>query len=137
MQQWSAAGRGNGLESEASSITPGTLGRRVFLAAAPAPAAGAGPDRLSWPERPAASGQAPPRDPMKLTARISSLLTALLAIACFVGAAKSFRALAGITDAAQLRDARGFGWFAVFLGIVFLGIAALSWWIVGAEREES
>lgn len=73
---------------------------------------------------------------MKLTARISSLLTALLAIACFAGAYKSFRALAGIADAAQLRDARGFAWFAIFLGIVFLMIAALSWWIVSAEKPE-
>lgn len=74
---------------------------------------------------------------MKLTARISSLLTGLLAAACFTGAYRSFKALAGIADPAHLRDARGFAWFAVFLGVVFLVIAALSWWIVSAERKES
>ncbi len=73
---------------------------------------------------------------MKLTARISSLLTALLALACYAGAYRSFRAMAAAADPALARDARGFGWFAVFLGTVFLAIAGLSWWLLRAESPE-
>lgn len=71
---------------------------------------------------------------MKITARISAILTALLAAACYVFAYKGLTALKGITDPAQFRDAKGFAWFVFFLGSVFLGIAVLSWKSVGDEE---
>lgn len=74
---------------------------------------------------------------MKLTARISSLLTALLSLACFAGAYRAFRSLGGMVDPVQLRDTRGFGWFAVFLGLVFLAIAGLGWWLLGQREPEA
>ena len=66
--------------------------------------------------------------------RVSAILTALLAAACYVFAYKGLTALKGITDPAQFRDAKGFAWFVFFLGSVFLGIAVLSWKSVGDEE---
>ncbi len=71
---------------------------------------------------------------MKLTARISSILTLLLAAACFWGTYKGLSSLGRITDASVLRDARGFAGFWAFLGLVFLGIAVLSWKSMNREQ---
>lgn len=72
---------------------------------------------------------------MKLTARISSVLTALLALGCFFGTYKGLSALPGIADPAMLKDAKGFAIFWAFLGVVFLGISVLSWKSMPADRE--
>ena len=72
---------------------------------------------------------------MKLTVRISSILTSILAAGCFWITYRGLSSLAGITDAVELRDARGFAGFWAFLGCVFLGIALLSWNIVKKEQE--
>lgn len=72
---------------------------------------------------------------MKLTARISSILTSILAAGCFWVTYKGLSSLRGITDSAELRDVRGFAGFWAFLGCVFLGIAFLSWNMVKKEQE--
>lgn len=72
---------------------------------------------------------------MKLTARISSILTGLLSLACFFGTYRGLSALRGIADPAMLKDARGFAFFWAFLGVVFLGISVLSWKSVPADGE--
>lgn len=64
---------------------------------------------------------------MRLSARISAVLTALLAAACFAGGIRGFLSLAAITDPLVRSDARGFAGFWTFLGCVFLGLAVLSW----------
>lgn len=71
---------------------------------------------------------------MKLTARISILLSAVFAIACFVAAYKGFTSLGGMTDPIQIRDSKGFAGFWTFMGSLILGIAALSWW--ATEKEQ-
>lgn len=72
---------------------------------------------------------------MKLTARISIILSALFALVCYGVAYSGFSSLGGLADPVQLRDARGFAWFWAFLGTVILGIAGLSWWATGQEEE--
>ena len=64
---------------------------------------------------------------MKILTRLSAILTALIASVCFGFAYKGLTSLGGITDPAQVHDAKGFAWFVFFMGSVFLGIAALSW----------
>ena len=59
---------------------------------------------------------------MKIPARISALLTAIVALFCYYLAYRGRVDLAGITDPAALRDARGFLGFILFLGTVFLAI---------------
>lgn len=71
---------------------------------------------------------------MKLTARLSAVLTALLSAACFSGAVRGLTVLRGLADPAQYRDARGFALFWGFLGCVFLAIAVLSWRSVPAKE---
>lgn len=72
---------------------------------------------------------------MKLTARIASLLTAILGAACLFGAYRGLSSLGAIADPSQLRDAKGFAWFWAFLGVVFLGIAVLSWRSTDPKQE--
>lgn len=64
---------------------------------------------------------------MKLTARISALLTALLATACFLGAFRGLQSLRAIADPVLRSDTKGYAGFWAFLGCVFLAIAVLSW----------
>ena len=68
---------------------------------------------------------------LKIPARISALLTAIVALFCYYLAYRGRVDLAGITDPAALRDARGFLGFILFLGTVFLAIAVVSWKLSG------
>jgi hypothetical protein len=74
-------------------------------------------------------------NPMKITARIAIILSAILAFACYGIAYKGFSSLGGLTDPAIIRDSKGFAWFWVFMGSVILAIAVLSWWITGKDNE--
>lgn len=73
--------------------------------------------------------------PMRLPIRLSAILTGLLSLACFGFAFRGLLALREVTDAQALRDARGFAWFTVFLGAVFLLIAILTWRMAQQEPE--
>ena len=63
---------------------------------------------------------------LQLPARISAAMTGLVSLACFVLAYRGLRDLPSAGDAAQ-SGARGYPWFAAFMGAIFLLIAILSW----------
>jgi hypothetical protein len=72
---------------------------------------------------------------MKISARAATILAVIFAIVCFSVALAGFTSLDGIVDAVQLRDAKGFAWFWVFLGSVGVVFGVLSWWIAGTVKE--
>lgn len=63
----------------------------------------------------------------QLPARISAAMTGLVSIVCFVLAYRGLRDLPSASDAAAQSGARGYPWFALFMGAIFLLIAILSW----------
>jgi hypothetical protein len=63
-------------------------------------------------------------------------MAAVFAAICFGVAINGFNAMDGITDPAQLTDAKGFAWFWVFLGGVSVAFGAVGIWIVRTQRED-
>lgn len=72
---------------------------------------------------------------MRLPIRISAFLTAVLSLACFGLAFRGLVSLREVTDPEALQAARGYAWFTVFLGAVFLLIAVLTWRMAKQEPE--
>ena len=72
---------------------------------------------------------------MKITAQFSVVMAAIFAAICFGVAITGFNALGGITDTAQLADAKGFAWFWVFLGSVSVVFGAVGIWIVRTQKD--
>jgi hypothetical protein len=72
---------------------------------------------------------------LKITAQFSIVMAAIFAAICFGVAITGFNSLAGITDPAQLGDAKGFAWFWAFLGSVAVVFGAVGIWIVRTEKD--
>lgn len=72
---------------------------------------------------------------MRLPIRISAFLTGVLSLACFGLAFRGLVSLRAVTDPEALQNARGYAWFTVFLGAVFLLIAILTWRMARQEPE--
>lgn len=73
---------------------------------------------------------------MKITAQFSVVAAAIFAMICFGVAITGLNSLGGITDPAQLADAKGFAWFWVFLGGVSVVFGAVGVWIVRTEKDD-
>ncbi|HET9577811.1 MAG TPA: hypothetical protein VFP44_08290 [Usitatibacter sp.] len=76
---------------------------------------------------------------MKLTLKATIIGGVIFALACLGVAVTGFTSLGGITEPAQLADAKGFAWFWMFLAVVSAALAALAWWMArprpGDEHE--
>jgi hypothetical protein len=73
---------------------------------------------------------------VKISAQMSVVLAAILAIACFAVAIKGFTSLGGITDPGQLSDAKGFAWFWAFLGMIAVVFGAVGVWMVRTTKDD-
>ncbi len=72
---------------------------------------------------------------MKITAKLSVILSAVFAGICFTVAITGFTSLGDITDPAQRADSVGFAWFWAFLGIVAIAFGAVGVWLVRTYKE--
>lgn len=72
---------------------------------------------------------------MKITAKVSIVMSVIFAAACFSVAFTGFSSLGEIVDPVQLADARGFAWFWTFLGVVALVFGGLGAWLVKTLPE--
>ena len=72
---------------------------------------------------------------MKLSAQMNLIIAAVFALVCFGFAINGFSSLAGMTDSAQIADAKGFAWFWTFLGSVGVALGALSFWVVRTQKH--
>lgn len=72
---------------------------------------------------------------MKITAKLGLAISIVFAVLCFAVAFNGFTSLGGISDPAQLSDAKGYAGFWAFLGSVGVVFGALSWWIGRTESE--
>jgi hypothetical protein len=72
---------------------------------------------------------------LKITARVSIVMSAVFAVACFSVAITGFTSLGKIVDPAQLADARGYAWFWTFLGVVAIVFGGLGVWLVKTLPE--
>jgi hypothetical protein len=67
---------------------------------------------------------------MQLSAKLTMVLGAIFAVACYAVAVTGFASLGEISDAKLASDARGFAWFWAFLGTVAAIFGLVSWWLV-------
>ena len=73
---------------------------------------------------------------MKISAKLSIIMSAVFVAVCLGFALTGFFSLGDIPDAAQRDDARGFAWFWTFLASVGFVMGALSYWIMRTSRED-
>jgi len=73
---------------------------------------------------------------MKLSAKLTMIISAFFASLCFGVAIKGFMSPGDITDAVQLANARGYAWFWAFLGSVALVMGGLSWWMICTTKDD-
>jgi hypothetical protein len=71
---------------------------------------------------------------LRLSIQLTIAFAVIFALVCFGAAVMSFNAAREMTDAAQAADAKGFGYFWAFLGVVAAGIAALSLWLIRGTK---
>ncbi len=74
---------------------------------------------------------------MKISMRLSVILSVVFATICFGVAITGFSSLGDIADPAQRADGQGFAWFWAFLGSVGAAFALLGAWILKTHREDS
>jgi len=67
---------------------------------------------------------------MKISAQFSMWGSAVFAVFCFGYAFSGLSSLESMADEASRADARGFALFWLFLGLVGLAAAIISWWMV-------
>ena len=72
---------------------------------------------------------------MKVTAKVSIVMSVIFAAVCFSVAFAGFSSLGEIVDPVQLADARGFAWFWTFLGVVAIAFGGLGAWLVKTLPE--
>ena len=72
---------------------------------------------------------------MKLSMKMTVIISAVFALICFGVAITGFSSLGDIADPAQRADGRGFAWFWTFLGVVATFFGALGWWILRTQKE--
>ena len=72
---------------------------------------------------------------MKISAQFGMWFSLVFAVLCLYIAFDGLSSLASLTDETQRADSRGFAYFWLFLGMVSVGCALLSRWIV--KREEA
>jgi hypothetical protein len=72
---------------------------------------------------------------MKISAQFGMWSSLVFALFCLYIAFDGFVSIASLTDETQRADSRGFAYFWLFLGMVSVGCALLSRWIV--KREEA
>src|SRR5260221_5955199 len=70
-----------------------------------------------------------PGSPMQLSAKLTMVLGAIFAVACYWVAITGFSSLAEITDPKLASDARGFAWFWAFLGTIAAVFGLGAWWL--------
>ena len=73
---------------------------------------------------------------MKISAKMSVILSAIFAGVCFSVAITGFVSSGDIPDPVQRSDGYGFAWFWTFLGVIGLVFGALSVWLIRTHREE-
>lgn len=73
---------------------------------------------------------------MKISAQVSIVIAAIFAVICYGVAFTGWSAIGGMTDPAQVADAKGFAGFWAFLGTIGVVLGAVSVWIVRTGREE-
>lgn len=74
---------------------------------------------------------------MKISMKMSVILSAIFAVVCFGVAITGFTGLGDITDPAQRSDGEGFALFWAFLGTVATALGALGLWMLKTEKDES
>jgi hypothetical protein len=73
---------------------------------------------------------------MRISAQLTMVMAAIMALLCFGVAITGFTSLGEITDPEVLSDARGFALFWAFLGIIAVVFGLASWWIVRTGRKD-
>ena len=74
---------------------------------------------------------------MKISMKLSVIMSAVFAVVCFGVAITGFVGLRDVTDPVQRSDGQGFALFWAFLGAVATALGALGLWILRTEKEES
>jgi hypothetical protein len=72
---------------------------------------------------------------MKISMRLSVILSVIFAAICFGVAITGFSSLGDIADPAQRADGQGFAWFWAFLGAVAAAFALLGMWMLRTHGE--
>ena len=67
---------------------------------------------------------------MKISAQFSMWGSAVFALFCLGYAFAGFSSIDGMADDAARADARGFALFWLFLGVIGIVMAIVSWWMV-------
>jgi hypothetical protein len=73
---------------------------------------------------------------MKISAKMTVVMSAVFALVCFGVAITGFLSLGDITDATQQADAKGFAWFWTFLGSVATVFGLLALWMVRTQKDD-
>ena len=74
---------------------------------------------------------------MKISAKMTAVMSAIFAVVCFGVAITGFMSLGDIADATQMSDAKGFAWFWTFLGSVATVFGLLALWLVRTQKDDS
>jgi hypothetical protein len=67
---------------------------------------------------------------MRLSAQFAMWAAIVFTLICVGAAYSAFSGMEGLTDPQALADARGFGWFWLFLAAIAAATGAISWWMV-------
>jgi hypothetical protein len=73
---------------------------------------------------------------VRISAQLSIVIAAIFAVICYSVAFTGYSAIGGMTDAAQVADAKGFAGFWAFLGTIAVVLGAVSVWIVRTGKED-
>ena len=74
---------------------------------------------------------------MKISAKMTVVMSAIFAVVCFGVAITGFTSLGDIADPTQMADAKGFAWFWTFLGSVATVFGLLALWMVRTQKDDS
>jgi len=74
---------------------------------------------------------------LKISMKMSVILSAVFAVICFSVAITGFSGLGDITDPAQRSDGEGFALFWTFLGAVATVFGALGLWVLKTQKRRA
>ena len=72
---------------------------------------------------------------MRISVKLSVILAAIFAVACFGVAITGFTSVADVEDPVRRSDSLGFAWFWAFLGCVAVVFGAIGVWLLRTQKE--
>jgi hypothetical protein len=74
---------------------------------------------------------------MKISLQATMVMGFIFSMICIAVGIIGFTSIAAAPDATSAADVRGFAFFWLFLGVIALGFAAASWWLLRTAGRDA